>query len=59
MDVRRLEEFVKQLREEMRIIDRVIATLEQIATGRPRRGRPPKFLSDRMPRIPRIPKNRG
>lgn len=47
-----LEGFIKQLHEELRIIDRVIAALEQIAAGRPRRGRPLKLFSGRIPKIP-------
>jgi hypothetical protein len=52
MDMRKLEAFVSQLHEELRIIDRVIAGLEQIAADQPRRGRPRKPASSTQSRIP-------
>jgi hypothetical protein len=45
MDQRTLEQFIKQLREELVILDRIIANLERLASGKPRRGRPPRSLS--------------
>lgn len=37
---------IKHLREELRRVDYVIQSLESIAEGKPRRGRPPKFVTE-------------
>jgi len=38
---------IKALREELTRLDQVIAAVEAMNEGRQRRGRPPKFISDR------------
>lgn len=36
---------ISELREELRRIDQVILMLQSLSGGRPRRGRPPKFMT--------------
>ncbi len=45
MTDRPIEKAIVELRRELAQIDQVIKMLETIATGKPRRGRPPKFIS--------------
>ena len=37
---------IKVLREELERLNHVIRMLESLAVGRPRRGRPPKYLAE-------------
>ena len=46
MTIRPIENAIVELRRELAQIDQVIKMLETIATGKPRRGRPPKFISE-------------
>ena len=41
-----LYEAIKQLREEQKRVDQIIKNLEALASGKPRRGRPPKVLAE-------------
>ncbi len=44
MDQETLTQFIRQLHEELRAIDRVIENLARLM-GKPKRGRPRKYLS--------------
>jgi len=41
---------IKQLRDEKDRLDQIIKNLEALASGTPRRGRPPKVLSNLEPK---------
>ena len=48
MTDRPIENAIVELRRELAQIDQVIKMLETIAIGKPRRGRPPKFISEAL-----------
>ncbi len=48
MDEKALSSAIIELRKQKAYLDQVILMLETIGTGKPRRGRPPKFLSQAM-----------
>ena len=37
---------IKELRQELTRLDQIIKSLEGVVSGKPRRGRPPKFLAE-------------
>ena len=39
---------IKELRAELTRIDHIIAAVEAMADGKPRRGRPPKFIAEML-----------
>ncbi len=45
-----LYDAIKQLRDEKDRLDQIIKNLEALASGTPRRGRPPKVLSKVKPK---------
>jgi len=49
---------IKELRKELSRLDQVIKSIELLVAGKPRRGRPPKFLQEAKP-TSTAPKKRG
>ena len=49
---------IKELRTELSRLDQVIKSIELLVAGKPRRGRPPKFLQEANP-DGAAPKKRG
>ena len=55
MDDRRLRAMIQHLYYELEQVRYAIWSLEAVASGKPRRGRPPKG----KPKVPREPEKRG
>lgn len=54
-----IRKMIDQLQKEMVEIQYAIQALEALAAGKPRRGRPPKFLGDRPAAAPKRRKPRS
>ena len=55
MTDRPIENAIVELRRELAQIDQVIKLLEMISVGKPRRGRPPKFIAEALKAAGRTP----
>ncbi len=49
LDAARLRKIIEELKKEVDLLNYVIRVLEQVATGKPRRGRPPKAAAKGPP----------
>ena len=58
MDAARLRGIIDELRKELRDIQYAMHVLESLAAGKPRRGRPPKIVTERYGRPPAAKKLR-
>ena len=57
MTDRPIENAIVELRRELAQIDQVIKLLEMISVGKPRRGRPPKFIAEALKAAGRTPES--
>ena len=55
MTDRPIENAIVELRKELTQIDQVIKLLEMLAVGKPRRGRPPKFIAEALKAAAKAP----